>query len=370
MPDQREVVYFTAVETKTPKPTPIIDQEPELTKTQRDTYDPIIEGFLENYPNLIGRPDIRPQLEQLETVFVTSGRYLELYEIYNEDYKKRGLDSHTVERLAWGHVRLGQQKAARDLIDELIKRNPSDPVPHFLSGAYYLQWDPTSDKSLKGIVESWGRLLELAPNYRGFEGITARDIRTQLDRAKRILEQRGVKEEPNGLSALELARERVGKAPAMALATIEAAMKPVEEPQVVESEKEPEPPQEQPEQPKTNKEQEYKLAVARGEILLAEGKAREAENAFLAAKSIKPDGFGAEFGQLRAGWTIETQRPKVARRIRTLAQREDLTAHQYYDLGLFAYSRMDDKDLSGTLFAKTKSMDPELAKRLGIDKLK
>lgn len=367
-PDRRDVRYFAPFQTTVPKPQQLEDRGPQLTDSERNVYEPIIDGFQKNHDALLRRDDITEQLERIENVYVEAGRYLDLYAIYQADYARFGMESPSVERLAWGSIRLGQQKAARTLIDELINKR-GNATSYFLDGAYWLQWDPTSPDSLAKTVKAWKKTLALDPDYRGFENITAAMISEQLARMEESLAQNPPAKEAE--SPVESARAVADAASTKA----EAATKPAEpiveptmvEPEVV-REKTVEPLSvKSPASPKQDAETQYRIAVARGDMLVADGKLKAAEDAYLIAKSIKPNGFEAEFGQLRAGWNSEGARAEVSRRVRILSERKDLTARQAYDIGLFALSQMQDKPLAKAMFTKVKTLDPVLATQLDVD---
>ncbi len=370
-PERRDVRYFAPFQTVVPKPQQFRDEGPQLTDTEKNVYEPIVEGFQKNHEDLLKREDIAGQLERIENVYVESGRYLDLYAIYQKDYKALGTASPAVERLAWGSIRLGQQKAAKDLIDELIAKKPS-ATAHFLEGAYWLQLDPASPEGQAKTVAAWRKTLALDPSFRGFESITAPMILEQVTRMEAALAKLPPK--TTEIEPVDAAKNIVEGAPEAAL----AELNPTEVPAVA---PEPEIPVEVVEPapdvpvavvpPKLvlDNETQYRIAIARGEMLASEDKFKAAEDAFLIAKSLKPDGFEAEFGQLKTGWGAEGARAQVARRMRTLSERKDLTARQAYDIGLFVFSKMNDRDLSRAMFEKVKTLDPKLAEQVGVDGL-
>lgn len=373
LPDQREVVYFSGLETDRASATSIPDRGPQVSKSQQDVYDPILDGFEKNYPQLLKRPDIKNQIERIESVYVGSGRYLELVSIYQQDFKANGMQSNVIDRLAWGYIRLGMQKQAREVLDMLQEARPRDSDVWFLEGAFWLQWDPDELESQQQFVAAWERALSLDPDYRGFEGIRAADMERQLERVKQRIGPENLISPVE--RAVDLASEAVLQAPRVALARVKP--KPVvpipddveEPPAEALPEGEPAGEETPPAAAEASPEREYKLKVARGELFLSQGEFKKAEDAFIAARTLVPNGFAAEFGQLRAGWGVESARNRVSARARKLAERNDLTARQTYELGLFAYSKMSDRDLARSLWTRTRELDAALAGRVGIDAL-
>ncbi len=372
-PERRDVRYFAPFQTVVPKPQQFKDDGPQLTDTEKNVYEPIVEGFQKNHELLLKREDISGQLERIENVYVEAGRYLDLYAIYQEDFKANGVASPTAERLAWGGIRLGQQKATKALIDELILKKPS-ATAYFLEGAYWLQLDPTSPEGQAKTVAAWKKTLALDPRFRGFESITAAMIAEQVARMEEVLSKLPAK--ADAVAPVDAAKNIVEGAPEAALAEVvpktaePVAPEPVAPVEVAEAPEVPVVAAATPvPAPEIDKETQYRIAIARGEMLASDGKFKAAEDAFIIAKSLKPNGFEAEFGQLKTGWGAQGKRAQVSRRIRTLASRKDLTARQSYDIGLFVFSKMTDRALAREMFEKVKVLDPALAKQVGVDAL-
>jgi tetratricopeptide (TPR) repeat protein len=274
--------------------------------------------------------------------------------IYQRDVAEKGAKSHAAARLGWAYIRLGQEKPAKELVALLKTEESERAMAFFLEGAGHLQWDAGSEESNQGLYRSWSRALELNPNFKGFEGISAAQMRAQLERLKPQLG------EP--VDALALAQERVQGVTAAALAA--TAAKPTEvEPEVPAVE--PEVPAAEPDDP----ERQYRITVARAELALNEAKYQEAEELFIQAKALVPSGFAAEFGHLRAGWGQEGARPRIRPRFEELAKRDDLTGRQAYDLGIFLLNVVQDKALAAGVLNRVKTLDPELAGRVNIDKI-
>lgn len=361
MPEQQDVVWFTAVETELPEPELVPDPGPAMSKAQISSYEPIVNGFVKNHERLLARTDIRTQIERIENIFIALGRFHEIVAIYRDDVAVKGVQSHIADRLAWAYVRLGQRKLARDLLDELLVALPDNASVHFLDGAYWIQIGERTPEELQKVVSAWRRLLELDPQFVGPEGLDAAVIAAEVEKFEQQLEATP----PAEPSAIELAKtvvEKVATAPAAdAPEAIQQPAQPTQEPKTDQ-------PQTNPPTttPPTTNHQQYRLLVAKGQIALSNGDARAAENHFLAARRLNPTGFEAEFGRLQAGWTQESARNTVAEGMRKLAQRDDLTPRQKYDLGVFLWTKMSRADIARPLLEAVVAEAPDLATRLDV----
>lgn len=361
LPEPTPLRYFAAVQLSAPSATDLPDPGPTISQTELDTFEPIVEGFQKNHELLLGQSDVREQLDRIENVYIATGRYLELVGIYQRDVAEKGAKSHAAARLGWAYIRLGQEKPAKELVALLKTEESERAMAFFLEGAAHLQWDAGTEESNQGLFRAWSRTLELDPSFKGFEGISAAQMRAQLERLKPQLG------EP--VDALALAQERVQGVTAAALAATAAAPTEVEpEAPTVEPEApsvEPEVTAAEPDDP----ERQYRITVARAELALNEAKYQEAEELFIQAKALVPNGFAAEFGHLRAGWGQEGSRPRIRPRLEELAKRDDLTGRQAYDLGIFLLNVVQDKAMAAGVLNRVKTLDPELAGRVNIDKI-
>jgi tetratricopeptide (TPR) repeat protein len=374
IPEFQGVRYFAALQTEVPSTRSLTDPGPNVSESEAKIYQPIVEGFRQNHAMLLRREDVKEQLERIENVYVATGRYLELVGIYQNDYKEHGASSHVAERLAWAYIRLGQQRQSEEVVASLKAARPNEAMPYFLEGTRYLQWDPTSDDSKQKLLQAWTRVLEIDPNFLGFENITASQIRNQVERLRQEV---SIETQP---TAMELAQEQVAmvvEAPEQLVPAPEQLVPGVDETLETNDDKTVESPETNAPAAEVEKvpgviedpQKTYRVAVARGEVLLNDVRYQEAEDAFLEAKKIDPDGFGAEFGQLRAGWGLEKARPVIRQRLAALSAREDLTARQSYDLGMFFLNHVQDSESATNLFRKVKTMDPALAERVGLERL-
>ncbi len=357
------MVYFTAIETDTLKPTPIPDPGVQLSKAQMVSSSTIADGFIENHARLLEDGEIVARIEQIENIFLATGRYHELMAIYRDDWEKRGTQSFVADRYAWGLVRLGQRKASREVINQLLVARPTEGRIHFLDGAQYLQEQPPNPEKFPAIVRAWQRVLEFEPDYRGFEGITAALLKAEIEKFESRIPTAGapvaVPTAPQPVAVVEpiepvepavdepvvdepAAVEPASDEPTIDEPAVAAAARPVE---------------------RTDR-QRYQLEVAKGQIALGQGNYRAAEEAFLIARAILPGDFEAEFGHLQSGWATLEARARVSDGVRKLAERDDLTPPQRVELGIFLWSKLGRQDLALKQWESAKSAAPELAPRV------
>lgn len=352
------MVYFTAVETKTLTPQVIPDPGTDLTDAQHASSVAIANGFITSHDRLLAESEIERRIAQIETIFIALGRFHELMSIYRDDYEARGPKSHVADRYAWGLVRLEHETLARKVIDELVEARPDDARVHFLDGAYYLKDQPPALENFPNIVAAWTKLLEVDPEFQGFEGVDAPFIRQQVARfdaqipaSMRIAAE--VEAAANDVDAAQVPEvEDTAEVP-------EAVEVPVEVPEVVA-----EAPADVPAPVERPDAERVKLLVARGEIALSQGKIREAEDSFIRAKAIIPDSFEAHLGHLKAGWETVAARNRVSTEARQLTERTDLTAEQHIQLGQFLWAKLGRNDLAKAQWEAAKQKDPAVASRV------
>ena len=360
-PDQRDIVYFAAIETDTLEPRTIPDPGVRLAPAQVSSSEKIVNGFLESHERLLGEEDVRRRIEQIENIFMLSGRFAELMVIFRDDFEKRGTDSHVADRYAWGLIRMGQRKRSREVINQLLVARPTDARIHFLDGAAYLQEQPPTASDFPKIVRAWERVIEFDPNYEGYDSITAEMLRLEIDRFKAQMPS-------SELAEVELAAQveaqnpKPVETPPEPVEVVEeveeveeVAVEPVPEPAVV-------PPA--PRGPAHSDDQLYRLQIAKGQIALGRSDYPAAEEAFILAKGLKPGDFEAEFGHLSAGWGTTAARHDVATGMRKLAERDDLTPAQRIELGTFLWTKLGRKDMAAEQWNAAKSADPSVAKRV------
>ena len=382
-PDQREVVYFTAVETDTPEPEVVEDPGSSVDPSQVTRSKPIVNGFIENHERLLAEDEIQRQIGRLERIFMATGDYHHFVAILRDDFELRGAESRVADRYAWALIRMGQRQAARKVLDALLAARPAEATVHFLDGAYWLQEQPREADDVRKTIDAWRRTLALDPAFRGFD-VTAQMLEGEIAALEPQAEDAPATSDDDPGSARELAEALVKQA-----ASADAAAEPQDEaadtaepdaentseeavdpPDVVAAndgttptpEAASDTPSEAPDRnaPMPMAKQ-YRILVAKGEIALSQSAYEAAEQSFVQARAIKPNAFAAEFGQLQALWGKNEDRNEVANRLRRLAEKSDLTPQQRVDLGTFLWTKMARKDLAQKLFEAAKAADPSLA---------
>ncbi|MFU8802834.1 MAG: hypothetical protein ACNA8W_03395, partial [Bradymonadaceae bacterium] len=191
LPETGAVVYHSPAQVETLSPQTIASPAPTLSREHLEQYAPILESFESNASNLLRRPDIETRLEQIESVFVVSGRYFELVAIFQEDVKAHGLDTPAAPALGWAYLQLGQRKLARDLIDRMITEKPESSVSWLLDGNYWLVDAESSQSSARKAKESFEKALAVEPGFRPFRRMGPSSIRQQVQQLERRLPDPG-----------------------------------------------------------------------------------------------------------------------------------------------------------------------------------
>ena len=378
-PEERTTVNFSIFESTKAKPIKIKDKKPLFSKEKSEQFSSIMDGFTKNASKRFGDPELAKHIDRIEAIYIESGRYLELTKLYEDEYEKEGLKAKMVGHLVFAYIRLGQDKAARDLMDKIGSEGPKDADYYFLEGSFWMRQARTIPNLTKAL-NAWKKVLELKPDYIGFEGIDKKNIQSIIDRLQQVVPKDATAKDPKAEKVDE------GKDAPETAPKVEKETPPVAEKTTIEK-KEEEPKVEKVDvekieggiekavqkaepikAPQRSPEDEYKINIAMAEIAVSEGKFDKADRYYAAAKALKPDGFEAEFGPLRAKWRFEPARNKIAVSVRKLAKKK-LNAKQTYQVALFVYSNMGVKKLARNLFESVKSQDPLFAEKVGLDRL-
>ncbi len=363
------------------KPVRIENKLPDFPKEKSEQFSSIMDGFSKNASSRFDDPQLSLHIDRIEAIYIESGRYLELTKLYEDEYKKKGKDAKMVDRLAFAYIRLGQNKAARDLLDVIGKARPESAHLHFLEGSFWMR-QPRSLPNLTNALRAWLKVLELDPNYVGFEGMDKRTIQPIIDQLRRVVPASALEKKP------EIAPEQVAEnadktsgdvnVPSQPEKGVEVDIKKSDDvPKVSSIDPKPEEPAAEiekvivPEMPKVierSADEKYLLKIAMAEIAIAEGDFEQGERFYKEAKILNPNGFEAEFGPIRARWRFEPARNKLSVAVRTLAKKK-LNAKQAYQVGLFVYSNMSAKKLARDLFMSVREQDPVFAKEVGLEAL-
>ncbi len=351
---------------------------------------PIIDGFSENAGALFARGDIESRLPQIEQVFISTGHYLDLVAIYQNVVDTQGISSRAAPLLVRHYLRLGQRHLARDLLDEMIAERPNEPQTWFLNGAFWLPKLEGSEEAVARVVASWQKVLDLDPNFEGFGRADLPSLREQLEALRQRASQEAISEavaeldeeraapadeadqdeepretdeaeqedEPQELDDAELADAKSPEADAELLAHHDQSA----------ADGEPAPKTQAPDE--TKEAEPVAITLARADMALGQGDASGAKELFEEALEREPTNVAATLGIIRSGWEDDdSSRNQLATSLRELAERDDLTPRQQYDIGQFAFSKMQDRKLAAELWKEAKERDPKLAERVGLDRL-
>ncbi len=335
-------------------------------------YGPIIDGFEKNAEVLLRRNDIEPRLEQIESVYVATGRYLELVAIYQSDIEKHGLDSAASASLVWAWMQIGQRKKARALTDRLLKEKPQSATVWFLEGAFWLPEAQTSSEAARKTIGAWQKTLELDPGFAKFKGFGVATIRQQITH----LQQRVASSPLNAANGQQSAVPPVEKPVVEEVAEQEVAevVEPVVEvPEVVE-----EKPAEQVEEVEALAQEMEKIEkpvesadvlVAQGQIALSRGQQAQARMFYARAITLEADNIGAAVGMFNLRRIEGAEREVLQKELRTLAAHPKMTAQHAYELGMFAVRGAKDNAQAIELFERCEQLDAAYAERAGVPAL-
>ncbi|MFB6350693.1 MAG: hypothetical protein ABEN55_17290 [Bradymonadaceae bacterium] len=389
-------VYFTPLERQKSVTESVEPPSPPISLEDRPSYQQIISGFRTRAVELLKRDGIEQRLEQIERVFLGTGKYLELVAIYQDAYEKLGAESPVAERLAWSYIRLGQRKQARKLLDELKQARSDDATVAFLEGFYWMNTGQKSPKALARAVLQWRRVLELDPDFSGFRRVSARSLKAQIGRIERRLpkapeaivggetagdggpkaEGRGQKAEGGGPKAEDGGQKAQGGGPMRAGASDQTGAAGREETSETSSAR-----QEQAESAETKPSETAQkggddksqgqtptgVVMMRADKALESGELNKADRLYRKVLDREPEHVGARMGLLRVGWKSDPDNPETVKYARQLASSGDLSARQAYELSLFAKVRLKKPKLAESLRQRVRELDPEFAKKVGIE---
>lgn len=396
-----ETLYGSSLETDRFLAEPIPDPGVRTRPDELAQLEPVVQGVLENADRFFEQNPSVKQIELVERAFLATGRYIDLVAIYRAQSDKLGLKHQATERLAWSMLRLGQEPEAKALIERLIQANPTDPDPWFLLGAFWLKpasSEDSRDAALKFLL-GWGRVLELAPDYVGFEGLTASTVQRQLtimrrrtlpsqaelDKVEAELAPKGAKpptpptEPPTAPSETPPtetppAETPPAKAPPETPPTTpptNAATPPATPPT--------NPPAVAPPTPAAN--DALAVQLGRAHLAIAEGNLDSAKRWLRRAKrthypkqtletfvAAPATSASDAWSLVRTTWDAGETAP-ASRALRALAGRKNLPAAQTYQMAMFAFKKLDDRATAIALIQALQSQHATYAKKVGADAL-
>lgn len=355
-------VQFNPLERQSKVVEPVRDPGPPVDLEKRPDYQKILQGFRDNADALFQRSDIHQKIDQIERVFMGTGKYLELVEIYQDVVEKEGLDSSAAPRLAWAYIRLGQRKQARAFLDRLEENRREDAIVAFLDGAFWFNEAQESEEAIGKAVDAWERALELDPDFRGFSGLTADSVRRKVKQLQQA--SPAARRPSSGSESEDDAEARSARSPDPSEA------EPGESRGRGESDHRPstgdKPPENEASDADTPDKPPVPLLLTRADMAYSQGETGKAKRLYAQVLNRDADNVGAEFGMIRVLWKQNPHDQDLSKRARKLAERDDLDPRDAYELGLFARAKLDLPDLTNELWERIRLQDPELAKKLGI----
>ena len=151
-----------------------------------EQYGIVVEDFLEQPDYTLQRPDVVDYLGPIERSFIFSGRYLELAAVYQQHYRRNGIDSVAAPGLAWTYAKLGNQPGAEVLIEEMLEDRGDDPMTWAVVAKYYGRQAHSSQEAARQAKEAYQRLRELDPNF-SFKTMRPERIQQELDALSRLV---------------------------------------------------------------------------------------------------------------------------------------------------------------------------------------
>lgn len=363
--DRAEVVYFSPFRQEAVQVKKVEDRLPPLTEQERAQTDELIAEFHRQAPRAAQRPAQGDELDAIEQIFLVSGRYLELVQIYEENVKNFGIDSWMAPELAWAYMQIGDEIRAKELIGKLKEERGDEAQVWILAGTYDLSEAETSPVAARRAREAFERALELEPEFAGFKGVDAGLLRNQIAE----LRQR------EGAPAAQVREDRVGEQgqqePA-AVVEVAPEEEVVDEPQEVEEvEEAPKevPPQAAPVQRSPQEIQEAAHFVVLGQAAMQRGESGyvEAQRYFQQALALEGDNLDAALGLLLLAGRTGAPEAMLRAQVERIAEAPHVSARQVYDLALFVRRRLNDQALAISLLKQVQELDPSFAERVGVD---
>lgn len=377
-----ERVHFTPLERDEQSTREIDAPEPPVSLEEREELARLVRKFRQRAPEFFAKKTKDRPVSETERLFLSSGKYLQLVPIYQQVVDEQGLESPAAPRLAWVLVRLGQEKQARQLLDELLGVRPDDPFVHFVDGAYWFNQSTESSRAAAKAVLSWRRVLELDSTFEGPRRLDSRALKQKIQQIERRLpeapealasqegpvdrggpppEERAAPENPEGAEMGDTGVESGGadRADAGRGADAGTASGPdagstararSADAGVDGGARTPTP-----------------VLVTRAELATNDGeldRARRLYRRILEERgSDRPD---AKFGLIQLGYRQNPNDESLAKRLRDLVDHPDMTASLAYEMGLFAQSKLERSKLAETCWKRVRQLDPSYAEQVGI----
>jgi len=360
--------------------------DPPVSVADNDRVERIISGFRENAQEVFRRDDPNRPLGEIERLFESTGKYLQLVAIYQEVVEKQGFESEAAPRLAWALVRLGQERQARDVLDRLIDEQSDEAFVHFVDGSYWFNKVRESREAGARAAVAWRRVLELDPGFQGPRGIGARGLRQNIRQIEKRLPEspeqmlaaaeteRGNEpgasgetaaggdsaEESDGGEATAGESDEGSRATEDADASATPSRDAGGATSAGGSDTSGAPDAGQAEDP-------VPVLVTRADLALGRGDLAEARRLYRnILEGRDSDHLGATFGWIRVRFQESGASTELVDQLGALRDRSDLTAELAYEMGLFARAKLDDDDLAEAFWDRVRDLDPAYAESVGI----
>lgn len=392
-------VHFTPLERESRSVEPVEAPAPPVSLEDRPEYKKIIEGFRSQAVQLFQRDDIDRRLNQIERVFVGTGKYLELVAVYQDVVDELGLESSAAPRLARGYIRLGQRKKAREFLDKLKEARPDDAQVAFLEGLYAVSAPEQAPEEADRAVEAWRRTLDLDPDFEGPGGMNADQLERQIEQ----LEQSGSaagQGQPGQQRPGPVAQAERGGGGSGGPTAAEDDGTPDEKTDGDESDDETsgddeeEATDETPaadevdtgaepadagmageedggdgaveSAPDAGTETPVGVLVLNADEARANGNLEKAAETYQEALDRAPEHLDAQFGLLQVDWQRDGDTDDVASRLEGLLDHPELTAREAYQMARFADGELGRAELAETFRQRVRELDADYADKLGI----
>ncbi len=266
-------------------------------------------------------------LDAVDRCLADSGRAAELVRLYLAAIAARPRVTYRY-RLAGAFVALGDRGEALRHLDAALATDPDHAPSLFLSGlvrARHAADDPVARRAAR---DAWRRLLEVAPDYRGFGGIGPEKVR------------RSVASWSAGLTGDGSARPT----------PVPGRPEPARPAPAVGPEAGPPP---------------FARALIDGEAALAGRRFDEARRSFEAALARRPEHAGAVLGLARA-LSAQGEVDAAVRRLEQLRAARPGDVRVTHELGLVLLRRRGDEPAARALLAPLAESDREYARRTGL----
>jgi len=385
-------VYFNPLERRARTVREVEVPEPPLSLEENERIRRIVGGFRERALTLFRRDDPDRPVDEIERIFRSTGKYLELAGIYQGVVAEQGVESDAAPRLAWILVRLGQERQARELLDRLLKVRPESALVHFVDGSFWFNRAPESREAAARTVVSWRRALERDPEFEGPERLDASALRRKIRRIEGRLPEEpesilarsdegdgGLSSEGDGPVGASDDREqpseldeggqeaddggesRAGTADAFREsgrasdtgATDTGATDRRESGASADAGADAGP--------------SAPLLLTRADLALRNGEIEEARRLYRRILEEREERqLEAEFGLIRTEQRAGVDAAKLVEQLRALVDRSDLTARLAYSMHSFARGTLDAPGLAEQFRERVRELDPEYAEKMGL----